>query len=239
MHHMPSSIVSYIVLSSTEGFRVNDAEAIEKFSLFGQGRENNLWPKTGGKEYQDVITKYNDETHKVQLLLENLFEKIMEVPEGTIRSLLPETMKTGTIRLHLYHAHKKVEEALGAHTDLCTITLVSTDQPGYEVIVDGAWQPVPHLGVEYFVVNLGDYMKAWSNGKLKSSIHRVSSAFKESRRSSINKFAITVAEFPNEPKIILETMPKYVGTGTCYTPLNLREEIRTKFGTITMSDIEK
>ncbi|KAL3521541.1 hypothetical protein ACH5RR_019690 [Cinchona calisaya] len=65
-------------------------------------------------------------------------------------------------------------EGLGMHTDMSCITIVHQDEIGGLQVrsKDGKWMDInPRNG--NLVVNIGDLMQAWSNGKLRSSEHRV------------------------------------------------------------------
>jgi isopenicillin N synthase-like dioxygenase len=70
----------------------------------------------------------------------------------------------------------------GAHSDYGTITLLfqNEDQPGLEILTDGgedSWSPVlvnPTSEIEVpILVNVGDLLSYWTNGLLKSTVHRV------------------------------------------------------------------
>lgn len=71
----------------------------------------------------------------------------------------------------------------GAHSDYGSVTLLFRlpDQPGLEILTpEGQWATVPvkpasddhseHLPI---LVNIGDLLSYWTNGLLKSTIHRV------------------------------------------------------------------
>jgi isopenicillin N synthase-like dioxygenase len=84
----------------------------------------------------------------------------------------------GTMRANHYPAVAEVpaDGAVrgGAHTDYGTITLLHTDGvPGLEVRAeDGSWHPVPAFPGG-FVVNIGDLLARWTNGRWRSTWHRV------------------------------------------------------------------
>lgn len=71
----------------------------------------------------------------------------------------------------------------GAHSDYGSITLLFRlrGQAGLEVqLRDGAWAPVPVLppGTEHdpsppILINIGDLLSYWTNGLLRSTVHRV------------------------------------------------------------------
>jgi isopenicillin N synthase-like dioxygenase len=81
--------------------------------------------------------------------------------------------------LRLLHYDKRQSEpekgiyACGAHSDYGMATLLLTDEhPGLQIYHKGEWidvPPRPHS----FVVNLGDMLQIWTNGRYKSTLHRV------------------------------------------------------------------
>lgn len=63
--------------------------------------------------------------------------------------------------------------AAGAHTDFgCLTLLLQNDEAGLEIQAADAWLPIPCLP-EHIVVNIGDMMHRWTNGKYCSTRHRV------------------------------------------------------------------
>ncbi|KAI7731928.1 hypothetical protein M8C21_032925, partial [Ambrosia artemisiifolia] len=85
----------------------------------------------------------------------------------------------GYLRINNYSLpEKRVKgkdvEGLGMHTDMSCLTIVYQDDIGGLQVrsKDGKW-----LNIDPFegslVVNIGDLLHAWSNGKLRSSEHRV------------------------------------------------------------------
>lgn len=65
-------------------------------------------------------------------------------------------------------------EGLGMHTDMSCVTIVYQDQIGGLQVrsKEGKWMDINPRD-DTLVVNVGDLMQAWSNGKLRSSEHRV------------------------------------------------------------------
>jgi isopenicillin N synthase-like dioxygenase len=63
----------------------------------------------------------------------------------------------------------------GAHSDYGTLTLLRQDDTpgGLEVLShDGSWIPAPPIEGAY-VVNIGDALERWTNGRWRSTLHRV------------------------------------------------------------------
>lgn len=84
----------------------------------------------------------------------------------------------GYLRIVNYTPPETVEqkevEGLGMHTDMSCITVVYQDETGGLQMrsKDGKWIDINPCA-NSLVVNIGDLMQAWTNGRLRSSEHRV------------------------------------------------------------------
>ncbi|KAL7003421.1 hypothetical protein U1Q18_004578 [Sarracenia purpurea var. burkii] len=69
---------------------------------------------------------------------------------------------------------QKEVEGLGMHTDMSCVTILYQDEIGGLQVRSrkGKWMDISPRD-DTLVVNIGDLMQAWSNGKLRSSEHRV------------------------------------------------------------------
>lgn len=83
-----------------------------------------------------------------------------------------------TLRMIRYPAHPPDADdrtfGAGAHTDWGALTLLAQDaHGGLEVCLpNGSWLAAPPMP-NTFIVNLGDMMPRWTNGRYLSSLHRV------------------------------------------------------------------
>ena len=115
----------------------------------------------------------------------------------------------------------------GAHTDYGALTILAMTSAngGLEVEHDGQWMPVtPPEGA--LVVNLGDMMQRWTNGKWVSTMHRVVTPENlhdaMSRRISIGYFMHP--DYDAE----IECLPSCIGDGAKYPPITAGGHIRAK-----------
>ncbi len=77
----------------------------------------------------------------------------------------------------------------GAHTDYGIITLLFQDAVGGLEVkdADGIWQPVGYVE-NAIIINTGDLMERWTNGRYKSTLHRVQPKIGQQARYSIALF---------------------------------------------------
>lgn len=83
----------------------------------------------------------------------------------------------------------------GAHSDYGSITLLFQlpSQPGLEILTpSNTWAPVPvnplNQAVPPILVNIGDLLSYWTNGLLKSTVHRV--IFPKDGRGGEDRYSI-------------------------------------------------
>ena len=112
-----------------------------------------------------------------------------------------------TLRLLYYPAlpdgadlDDEVDIRAGAHSDYGSITLLfqRLSQPGLEILTPpSAWAPVPVFPEGYntsttlppILVNIADLLSYWTNGLLKSTVHRVIFP-KDARRGGEDRYSI-------------------------------------------------
>lgn len=94
-------------------------------------------------------------------LEDTYFDKWLHEPMATLAPLrYPAMQEAGLL-------------SAGAHTDFgCLTLLLQDDEAGLEVKTDSGWLAVPCLPAA-IVVNIGDMMQRWTNGRYASTVHRV------------------------------------------------------------------
>ncbi|MEP1186161.1 MAG: 2-oxoglutarate and iron-dependent oxygenase domain-containing protein, partial [Roseibium sp.] len=131
----------------------------------------NQWPDLDG--FQSAISTYYDAVFDLGRHLlrgfalalgedEHFFDKYVTCPPSQLRLL------------HYPHNGEATDSpGIGAHTDYECFTLLLPTAPGLEVMNGaGEWIDVPLLPDAY-VVNIGDMMEVWTNGRFVATSHRV------------------------------------------------------------------
>ncbi|XWS60116.1 hypothetical protein CRYUN_Cryun07bG0006800 [Craigia yunnanensis] len=145
-------------------------------------------------EYGNMMTKLSKDI--VKAVLKSLgedFEK--KFVESEFRNC------HGYLRISNYTPPKIMKEqeveGLGMHTDMSCVTIVYQDEIGGLQVrsKEGKWMDINPCE-ETLVVNIGDLMHAWSNGKLRSSEHRVV------LKRNVNRFSLAFFWCFEDEKVI-------------------------------------
>jgi isopenicillin N synthase-like dioxygenase len=149
-------------------------------------------PLASNEEYlNEFITK----CHNICLKILELFALGLEIDTSSGGSEWffprhdPKLGSSGSVFRMLYYpklppglAQNKDDLRCGSHSDYGTITLLfqREGEPGLEILTDeesNAWAPVPvnptGENATPILVNVGDLLSFWTNGVLKSTVHRV------------------------------------------------------------------
>jgi isopenicillin N synthase-like dioxygenase len=102
----------------------------------------------------------------------------------------------------------EIDIRAGAHSDYGSITLLfqRPSQPGLEILTpESTWAPVPVIPEGYqtttpfppILVNIADLLSYWTNGYLKSTVHRVIFP-KDARRGGEDRYSIAYFCHPSD-----------------------------------------
>ena len=117
-----------------------------------------------------------------------------------------------------------VDIRAGAHSDYGSITLLfqRPSQPGLEILTpESTWAPVPVIPEGYetsttfppILVNIADLLSYWTNGYLKSTVHRVIFP-KDARRGGEDRYSIAYFCHPSDDAELVPVPSKIVAERT-------------------------
>jgi isopenicillin N synthase-like dioxygenase len=155
----------------------------------GRFFEANDWP-SDPDSFAAVWTEYYRALEEVADLVMEVFARALGLPEGYF---VDSTDRHITALRSLHYPPTDVEPLpgqmrIGQHTDFGSITVLLTDDtPGLQVATgegpDPEWIDVPHVPGA-LVVNVGDLLSEWSNGRWRSTRHRVAPVALDRHRTS-------------------------------------------------------
>ncbi|KAI3471147.1 hypothetical protein Pfo_027810 [Paulownia fortunei] len=151
-------------------------------------------------EFSEILSEYGSRmTHLSKIILEMVIKCLGTDSEVKFESEFKNCH--GYLRMNNYSPPECIDkqeiEGLGMHTDMSCITIVYQDDIGGLQVrsKEGQWMDInPHENT--LVVNIGDLMQAWSNGKFMSSEHRVV------LRENVNRFSIAFFWCFEDDKVI-------------------------------------
>lgn len=176
--------------------------------------------------FREVVDKYYYEMSALSQKFLKYIAMVLNVPIKDME----EKFNFPVALLRLLHYNERKSDidkgiyACGDHSDYGLLTFLLTDGvPGLEVLIDGAWIEVDHIPGA-FVVNLADMLERFSNGKVKSTKHRVINKLGKER------YSIPFFFEPNSSTII-EPLVNFIDDKNPlkYSPVKYEDYIRNKY----------
>lgn len=168
----------------------------------------NQWPDDPW--FVDVVRRYNDATRDLGMALLPAFAlAVGEAPDFFAPKFAPAAT---ALRLIHYPPAPAIrpEELFGIspHTDYGFLTILAQDKVGGLQIrhADGHWIDAPYRP-DCFILNIGDILARWTNGRFNSTPHRVVNRSTEQARYSIGMF------FDPNLDTVVEPLPRFAGEG--------------------------
>ncbi|KAK9291250.1 hypothetical protein L1049_009438 [Liquidambar formosana] len=138
-----------------------------------QNQKLKYWP-TAPKEFKEIVEAYSTGVKKVAEELLGSLSLVMGMMDKDALIRLHKEMAL-VLRVNYAPTCCKPDEVLSIspHSDMSTITILMQDDDlhGLQIRHDGKWVPVIPIP-NALVVNVGDVIEIWSNGKYKSIEHR-------------------------------------------------------------------
>ncbi|KAL2633226.1 hypothetical protein R1flu_004705 [Riccia fluitans] len=134
----------------------------------------NVW-EDGNPRFCKAITDYCNSLEQLGLLILELLAESLNLPKDTYSQHFDKNSNyRGTWRFNYYTPCPKATQTVGQgpHSDPDALTILRQDQvAGLQVRKGNTWvtvEPLPGA----FVVNVGDFLQAWSNDRFPSVEHR-------------------------------------------------------------------
>ncbi|XP_062022637.1 protein SRG1-like [Rosa rugosa] len=146
-------------------------------------RNLKFWP-TSPKGFKEAIEAYSTEVKRIGEELLGSISQIMGMEKDALLGFHQELVQV--FRVTYYPPCSMPDKVLGLspHSDTSTITILmqEDDVTGLHIRKEGKWVPVEPIP-NAFVVNVGDMIEIWSNGKYKSIEHRAVTSKSKARLS--------------------------------------------------------
>jgi len=172
---------------------------------------DNIWPEEI-EGFRDTFLKLYDAFDEAGLKVLRAIARFLEVDE----EYFTDTVRDGNSVMRLLHYPAQDEPTgnhirAGAHEDINTITLLlGAEEAGLELKTkDGRWIPVSPKEGE-LVINIGDMLQRLTNGRLRSTSHRVVNPAPD--RASHARYSMPFF-LHFRPDFIIEALPGTVPEG--------------------------
>ena len=187
---------------------VSEAYVLQRDWGAGHRPTHNPWP-AGLPGFRSTLRAFFDAVEALSLQLLPLYARALDVEAAYFAEKFPPGHALSVLRVSRMppKALAADEFHIGPHTDSSFITLLATSaQPGLEIQTPaGRWLPVPFLP-EAFVVNAGDMLARWSNGRVRSTPHRVI------HTADVDRYSLPFFLHPT-PDTVLACLPSCCGPG--------------------------
>ncbi|KAL7619626.1 hypothetical protein AAE478_010167 [Parahypoxylon ruwenzoriense] len=212
----------------------------------------NLWPRESDcPGFRSTMEEYYAAVRSLSVKMFRLLALSLRLDEHYFDAFVDSRDSISMCRAHRYPRTSvetaKKSRGIGAHTDFGAMTLLLQDDSkapsgsfqkapcsinrltvgGLEVFhpPSGTWNAVPFVEDAY-VVNIGDMMEQWTNGRYMSTLHRVMSPVSSRHRYSVVFF--------NEGLLdqVIECIPTCVEPGEtpCHRPVTVEAHLRKRYG---------
>ncbi|MFL6577065.1 MAG: isopenicillin N synthase family dioxygenase [Povalibacter sp.] len=174
-----TDVVSNFGYQGIEGERLNPQQLPdlkESFTMrnaLGMAEQHSRWPDDG---FRETSLRFYVAAFAAAHRLLRILTECLQLPDDFFRQR--HRGENVTLRWLHYPANLPARSAeqlgAGAHTDYGSITLLFQDSVGGLELLgsDGAWHEAPPVS-DAIVINTGDLMERWTNGRFRSTVHRV------------------------------------------------------------------
>ena len=162
----------------------------------------NQWP-SGMRSFEEAVQEFFDAAEDLCLRMLPLYAAALGLSSHFFDAKFRRHKGLNMLRVARMPPEKLGDDEynIGPHTDSSFFTLLATsEQPGLEILLEPTgWTKMP-LIPDAFVVNSGDMLTRWSNGRVRSTPHRVINS------SGQYRYSVPFFLHP-EPDAIIECLP--------------------------------
>ena len=133
----------------------------------------NVWPKQP-REFEPAVSAYYAAMEKLAREMFRLFALGLGLAEDYFLPMVTKPASVMNINFYAATAPGEAGSGIGAHSDYEAFAILWQDSIGGLEVENAAgdWIPVPPIEGS-FVVNIGDLMQRWTNGRFSATRHRV------------------------------------------------------------------
>ncbi|OTB13882.1 hypothetical protein K445DRAFT_63899 [Daldinia sp. EC12] len=196
---------------------------------------SNLWPEESDSPgFRSTMEEYFASVQSLSVKMFRLLALSLGLDEYYFDTFANSPDSISMCRIHRYPrgTAKSAEHSrgTGAHTDFGAMTLLLQDNiGGLEVFhrPTSTWHPVPYVEDAY-IVNIGDMMERWTNGRYMSTMHRVITPASNNDRYSVVLFNEGVLDQ------VIECIPTCIEPGEVplYQPITAEAHLRKRYETM-------
>ncbi|WP_329042904.1 isopenicillin N synthase family oxygenase [Streptomyces sp. NBC_00178] len=203
-------------------------EAVDRYCY-----PSNRWPDPVLPGLRPAVDTYTDHMQRVAHSLNELFAQVLGLPDDFFTRRA--TRATWTQNVSWYPSLNTVGTVAsgqmrnGPHTDLGTFTILSRQQGvgGLQAWNEAEGWFAPPYGPDALVVNLGDLMERWTDGRWRALRHRV---LAPSPSAPDEELLSLVYFFESDPDTLVEPLAPPVGGGAGMKPVLARRSVLEKLG---------
>src|SRR5690606_25378954 len=133
----------------------------------------NVWPEAP-PEFAPAVSAYYDAVERLGRDVFRLFALGLGLAEDYFLPLITKPASVMNVNYYAATEPGAPGSGIGAHSDYEAFAILWQDQNGGLEVenADGDWIPVPPIDGT-FVINIGDMMQRWTNGRFSATRHRV------------------------------------------------------------------
>lgn len=195
----------------------------------------NVWPDERVlPKWKSTMEKYHSACTELSYFLVHRLGEALDLPPRCFDEMLAHP----TTLLRLIKYGQTVSDpsrgiyGAGPHSDYGLITLLATDDhPGLEISLGGEWIPIPPQP-SFYIVNLGDCLQRMTNGRVKSTIHRVIIGETDETGIGPERERHSMAFFYEPSRdTMVECLPAFTSPGTSpeYPPIKYGDYLSAKY----------